>query len=189
MPPNAKAKPWPAKENEKQRHKAAATLTNRAESIGPILFLGDEPLRAHVLGVDVDAGLGVVDEIPTGVVGVIVDDEVVARAVPAPAGGEVPVPRSDFKREAAREPEAARDRVHGVSCSEIRRRQRGRVLARRAGLSSPNWDRTKGKSPAHRPISLRFHREYQSYASWCSGNAGNFVSSGYRACFGGAGKG
>ena len=44
------------------------------------------------MGVDVEAGLGVVDEIPTGVVGVIVDDEVVARAVPAPAGSEVPVP-------------------------------------------------------------------------------------------------
>ena len=89
--------------------------------IGPILFLGDEPLRAHVLGVDVDAGLGVVDEIPTGVVGIIVDDEVVARAVPAPAGSEVPVPRSDFKREGAGEPEAVRAEVEAVDMIAIGR--------------------------------------------------------------------
>ena len=70
---------------------------------------------------DVDAGLGVVDEIPTGVVGIIVDDEVVARAVPAPAGSEVPVPRSDFKREGAGEPEAVRAEVEAVDMIAIGR--------------------------------------------------------------------
>lgn len=63
------------------------------------------------MGVDVDAGLRIVDEIPAGMIGVIVDDEVVAAAIPAPAGGEVPIPRSDFKREASREPEAVRAEI------------------------------------------------------------------------------
>ena len=44
------------------------------------------------MGVDIDTGLGVVDKIPAGVVGVVVNDEVVAGAVSAPAGGEVPIP-------------------------------------------------------------------------------------------------
>src|SRR5262249_36120564 len=49
--------------------------------------------------------------IPAGMIGVIVDDEVVAGAVPAPAGGEVPIPRSNLKGEAAREPEAMRAEI------------------------------------------------------------------------------
>ena len=44
------------------------------------------------MGVGVNAGLSIVDEIPTGVVGVIVDDEVGAGAIPASAAGEVAIP-------------------------------------------------------------------------------------------------
>jgi len=63
------------------------------------------------LSVCVDAGLSVVDEIPAGMIGIIVNDEVVARAVPAPAGREVPIPRSNLKREPTREPEAVRTEI------------------------------------------------------------------------------
>ena len=77
----------------------------------PFSALIGAKLRAQVLGVGVDASLGVVDEIPAGMIGVIVDDKVVTRAIPAPTGGEVPIPRSDFKREAAGEPEAVRARI------------------------------------------------------------------------------
>ena len=87
---------------------------------GPFLFL-DKALRAHVLGMDVDAGLGVVDEIPTGVVGVIVNDEVVTGAVPAPARGQLPVPRSEFKRKAAGKPEAVRAQIKAIHVIAIGR--------------------------------------------------------------------
>jgi len=54
-------------------------------------------------------------------IGVVADDEVVARAVPAPAAGEVPVPRSDFKRETAGKPEAARAHVEALHAITVGR--------------------------------------------------------------------
>ncbi len=53
-------------------------------------------LRAHVVDVDVDAGVNVVEQVPAGVVGVLIDDEVVC-AVPAPIGADGPIPISDWK--------------------------------------------------------------------------------------------
>jgi hypothetical protein len=82
----------------------AAMLAKKGRMERPFLALLGANLRAQVLGVDVYAGLGAVDQIPAVMIGVIVDDKVVTRAIPAPAGGEVPVPRSDFKREAAGKP-------------------------------------------------------------------------------------
>jgi hypothetical protein len=54
--------------------------------------------------VDVHAGVNVVKEIPAGVVGILVHDEIIG-AVPAPIGAYGPVPGSDFKAEATGEPE------------------------------------------------------------------------------------
>jgi hypothetical protein len=48
-------------------------------------------LGAHVLGVHIDAGLRVVHQIPSGMIGIVVHDKVIARAIPAPVGRERPV--------------------------------------------------------------------------------------------------
>lgn len=53
---------------------------------------------------DVDAGVDVVKQVPTDVVGIFVNDEIIG-AVPAPIGADGPIPGSDFKTEAAGEPE------------------------------------------------------------------------------------
>src|SRR5580704_9006072 len=62
-------------------------------------------LAAHVLSVDVHACVDIVNQVPTRVVRVVIHHKIIA-AVPAPILGLVPIPRSDFKEEAAREPEA-----------------------------------------------------------------------------------
>jgi len=46
----------------------------------------------------------VVEQIPTNVIGIVVNDEVIA-AIPAPVLANKPVPWSNFKVEAGREPE------------------------------------------------------------------------------------
>jgi hypothetical protein len=61
-------------------------------------------LQPQILHVDVSAGVYVVEQIPAGVVRVLVNDEVIF-AVPAPVSGERPIPGSHFKTEAARKPE------------------------------------------------------------------------------------
>lgn len=55
---------------------------------------------------DVDAGMDVVNEVPAGVVRVIVDGEIIAVAVPAPVRSNIPVPRSDIEVQSARKIEA-----------------------------------------------------------------------------------
>ena len=57
------------------------------------------------MGVDVHAGVDVVNQIPTRVIGVFVHYKIIA-AGPAPVGGFMPVPIGDFEKEAAGEPEA-----------------------------------------------------------------------------------
>ena len=64
-----------------------------------------EKLGAHVVDVHVDAGVDVVEQIPAGMVGVLVYHEVIA-TVPAPIGTNRPVPRRNFKVETARHPKA-----------------------------------------------------------------------------------
>ena len=59
------------------RKKSERRSEQKGRTTGPFAFSAEE-LRAQVLRVDIDAGLGVVDEIPTGMIGVIVDYEVVA---------------------------------------------------------------------------------------------------------------
>jgi len=62
-------------------------------------------LRAHVGDVDVRAGVDVVEHVPAGMIGIFVDDKIVA-AVPAPVRADGPVPGSDFKGEATGKPES-----------------------------------------------------------------------------------
>ena len=76
--------------------------------------------RSHVADVDVDAGVNVVKQIPTGVVGVLVDREIVA-AVPAPIGTYRPVPRRYFKIETARQPEAMMIGIEAFDAIAVRR--------------------------------------------------------------------
>src|SRR5208282_2647663 len=61
-------------------------------------------LHSQVGDVDVDAGVDIVKEIPTDVVGILVHDEIIG-AIPAPIGADRPIPGSDFKAEATGEPE------------------------------------------------------------------------------------
>jgi hypothetical protein len=53
---------------------------------------------------DVDAGMDVVKQVPADVVGVFIDNEIIG-TIPAPISADGPVPGSDFKAEAAGEPE------------------------------------------------------------------------------------
>jgi hypothetical protein len=55
--------------------------------------------------VDILAGMHVIQKIPARMIGVVVHDQVVAVAIPAPVGGNGPVPRRNLERKAAREPE------------------------------------------------------------------------------------
>src|SRR5260370_19531448 len=62
-------------------------------------------LVAHIVDVNVDAGMNVVKQIPAGVIGILIDGEIVG-AVPAPIGANGPVPFRNFKEETTRQPEA-----------------------------------------------------------------------------------
>jgi len=67
-------------------------------------------LRAHVLRMDVLARLDVVYQVPSRMVGVLVDDEVIA-TIPAPVGANRPLPGRHFKIEPSREPETVRAHI------------------------------------------------------------------------------
>ena len=53
---------------------------------------------------DIDAGVDVVEHVPAGVVGIFIDDKIVA-AIPAPVRADGPVPSGDFKGETTGQPE------------------------------------------------------------------------------------
>jgi hypothetical protein len=55
--------------------------------------------------VDILAGMRVIQKIPARMIGIVVHDEAIAVAIPAPFGGNGPVPRRNLKRKTAREPE------------------------------------------------------------------------------------
>ena len=64
-------------------------------------------LRPHVLAVDIHAGMDVVEQVPTRMVGIFVNDEVIT-AGPAPVRAERPIPIRDLKIETAGKPEAVK---------------------------------------------------------------------------------
>src|SRR5258708_39988682 len=78
-------------------------------------------LQAHVLGVDVNAGVDVVDQVPTFVVGIVVDHEVIAVAIPAPIRSNIPIPGSNCKGKTAWKPEAVIVAVKALDAIAIRR--------------------------------------------------------------------
>src|SRR5258708_36654055 len=78
-------------------------------------------LQANVLGVDVNAGVDVVDQVPTFVVGVVVHHEVIAVTIPAPIRSNIPIPGSNCKGKTAWKPEAAIVAVKPFDAIAIRR--------------------------------------------------------------------
>lgn len=61
---------------------------------------GPELLCAHVLHVNVDARVDVVEQVPARMIWIVVNHKVIA-ARPAPVSAERPVPQRDFEKEAA----------------------------------------------------------------------------------------
>jgi len=52
--------------------------------------------------VDILAGMRVIHKIPARMIGIVVHDKTAAVAIPAPFGGNGPVPRRNLKRKTAR---------------------------------------------------------------------------------------
>src|SRR6266404_5314553 len=74
-------------------------------------------LHAHVGDVNVGAGVDVVEHVPASVVGIFIDDKIVA-AIPAPVRADGPVPGSNFKGEAAGQPETVMAVLEGMIDAE-----------------------------------------------------------------------
>jgi hypothetical protein len=70
--------------------------------------------------VDVDASVNVVQHVPAIVVGIFVDDKIVA-AIPTPVRADRPIPRGDFKVEATGQPEAVVVAIESLNAVAIRR--------------------------------------------------------------------
>ena len=62
------------------------------------------PLHSHILNVNVDAGVHVVEQIPADVIRVVVNNKIIT-AIPTPIGEDWPIPGCNFEMEAARKPE------------------------------------------------------------------------------------
>src|SRR5260370_2830757 len=77
-------------------------------------------LVAHIVDVNVDAGVNVVEQIPADVVGILIDGEIVG-AVPAPIGANGPVPFRNFKEETTGQPEAVMIAIEAVDAVPVGR--------------------------------------------------------------------
>ena len=62
------------------------------------------PQHLHILNVNVDAGVDVIEQIPADVIRVFVNHKIIT-AVPTPIGEDWPIPGCNFEIEAARKPE------------------------------------------------------------------------------------
>ena len=69
---------------------------------------------------DVDAAVKVVEHVPAIVVGVFVHDKIIA-AIPTPVRTDRPIPRCDFKEEAAGQPEPVVFAIESFNAVAIRR--------------------------------------------------------------------
>ena len=69
---------------------------------------------------DVDAGVDVVEHVPAIVVGIFVDDEIIA-AIPTPVRTNGPIPRCNFKKEAAPQPETVVFAIESFDAVAVRR--------------------------------------------------------------------
>jgi len=70
--------------------------------------------------VDVDTSVNVVQHVPAIVVGIFVDDKIIA-AIPTPVRADRPFPGGDFKKEAAWQPEAVVFAIESFNTVAIRR--------------------------------------------------------------------
>ena len=106
-------------------------------------------LRAHVGDVDVGAGVDVVKHVPAGMIGIFVDDKIVA-AVPAPVRADGPVPGSDFKGEATGKPESMMVAIEAFDGSETWDQSVRSGRARKDGQrgSACRWD-GRGRTNGH----------------------------------------
>jgi hypothetical protein len=65
--------------------------------------------------------MDVIEHIPSVMVGILVNDEIVVVTVPAPVGSDGPVPISDLEVEAARKPETVMVGIKAVNAVTIGR--------------------------------------------------------------------
>ena len=73
------------------------------------------------MDVDVLAGVDVVEEIPAGMIEIVIDHEIFGIAIPAPVGRDRPVPRGDLEVEAAGKPEKMMIAVETLDAITVRR--------------------------------------------------------------------
>ena len=67
----------------------------------------EEYSGTHVLDVDVDARVDVIEQIPADVIGIVIDHKVVA-TVPTPVAAQAPIPGGNLKVEATGKPESVK---------------------------------------------------------------------------------
>jgi hypothetical protein len=77
---------------------------------GPFYLATNRQLLTEVLRVNVDAGLGVVNQVPSRMVRIVIHYDVV-RASPAPVSRVFPIPGRDFKSESTGKPETVETEV------------------------------------------------------------------------------
>ena len=95
---------------------------------GPVLRGRAQPIKGYaaaalltdILGVNVDAGFSVVNQVPIWMVRIVIDNDVVG-ASPAPVGGKLPIIWKDFKTEAAVKPETVLIPVDPTEAIRMRR--------------------------------------------------------------------
>ena len=95
---------------------------------GPVLRGRAQPIKGYaaaalltdILGVNVDAGFSVVNQVPIWMVRIVIDNDVVG-ASPAPVSGIFPIPRRDFKTESTVKPEAMETEVKSGEAIGVRR--------------------------------------------------------------------
>ena len=81
---------------------------------------------------DIPAGMHVIQKIPARMIGIVVHDKVVAVAIPAPLGGNGPVPRRNLKRKTAREPEPVMIAIEALDVVAV------------GGTKCPKWPCSNG---------------------------------------------
>jgi hypothetical protein len=89
--------------------------------IGPVWSGACLALHADVLDVDVGSGIHVVEEVPAWMIGIVVNDKLVAASSPAPIGGEAPIPRRYFEPKSSGKPEPVEANIHAQYAERVLR--------------------------------------------------------------------
>src|SRR5271166_3850132 len=77
-------------------------------------------LHSHVLDMDIDARVNVVEQVPTDMIRVFIN-RIIVPAIPAPIGAGRPIPQCDFKVETTGQPEAVVVPIKSLDWIAIRR--------------------------------------------------------------------